>query len=127
MAGAYRTTQDLVTKVLANLGVLEAGQAIDPEDYQYVVSDLDSIFRMLAAIDVAYVPDANNIPGAMFSALADIVAGEVCVKFGSTVDDRSMLIAKGLGVPPGTGAAALTLKQMSMGRPTYQRQTAEYF
>lgn len=131
MAGQYRTTQDLITEVLANLGVLAAGQPIDPEDYNYVSEKLDSIFRKIAALEIVYVADANNIPGAWFSDLADIVAGECATKFGATPDDFIKLTNKGLGgvngVDVGQGAAAKSLRAIQRGRPTGEVQLVDFF
>ena len=127
MAGAYRTQTDLVLETLANLGVLAAGQAPDVEDVQYVTEKLDAIFRMLAGLDICYIADPNNIPGALFSPLADIVAGDCATKFGSSPDDLAKLTQKGLGVPPGSGAAAMALKQITRGRPTFEPLRVCYF
>lgn len=127
MAGAYRTQTDLVLEALANLGVLAAGQNPDVEDVQYVTEKLDAIFRMLAGLDICYIPDPNNIPGAFFSPLADIVAGDCATKFGSNPDDFAKLTQKGLGVPPGSGAAAMVLKQIMRGRPTFEPLRVCYF
>lgn len=127
MAGAYRTQTDLVLETLANLGVLAAGQVPDVEDVQYVTEKLDAIYRMLAGLDICYIPDPNNIPGAFFSPLADIVAGDCATKFGSSPDDFAKLTQKGLGVPPGSGAAAMALKQITRGRPTFEPLRVCYF
>jgi len=78
----YRTSSDLVLEALSNLGVLAAGQPVDVEDFNWVNEKLDSIYRKLAGLEICYVPDPNNIPGAWFSDLADIVAGECASKFG---------------------------------------------
>ena len=59
--------------------------------------------------------------------LADVVAGECASKFGATPDDVMKLTQKGLGVPPGSGAAALSLKQMMRARPTGEVLLVEYF
>lgn len=37
----FRTSTDLITEALANLGVLAAGQPIDPTDFAYVSEKLD--------------------------------------------------------------------------------------
>lgn len=127
----FRTYQDLISEALANLGVLSAGQSIDPEDFSYVNEKLDSIFRKLAALEICYVPDPSNIPGAWFSDLADIVAGECCTKFGVTSDDYVKLVNRGLGgagnVPVGAGTAAQSLKIMTRGRPTGEPLVTESF
>lgn len=127
----YRTSADLITESLANLGVLAAGQAVDPEDYQYVEEKLDSILRKLAALEICYVPDPENIPGAWFSDLADIIAGECATKFGSTPDDYVKLINRGLGgaagIQVGAGSAAQSLKIMMRGRATGEILVTESF
>ena len=123
----YRTQTDLINEALANLGVLSPGQPVDIEDFSFVQSSLDSIFRKLAALEIVFVADQNNIPGSWFKDLSDIVAGEVATKFGSNPDHYMMLIQRGLGVPPGAGAAALSLKQMTRGRPTYEPLQMDFF
>jgi hypothetical protein len=131
MPGQYRNSTDLVTEALANLGLLVAGQPANVEDFNYVNEKLDAIFRKLAALDITYVPDPNNIPGAWFSDLADIVAGECCTKFGVTNDDYAKLVNRGLGgvngIDVGSGAAAKSLREMRRGRPTGETLQAHYF
>ena len=131
MAGQYRTSTDLVLEALANLGVLVAGQAPDPEDFNYVNEKLDAIFRKLNDLNICSVPDPSNILGQWFSDLADIVAGECCTKFGVTPDDYVKLINKGLGgvqgVDVGFGAAAKSLREMRRGRPTYEVLVTQYY
>lgn len=125
-SGRYRTSSDLITEALANLGVLAPGQSTDPEDTAYVSEKLDPIFRMLAALEICYVADANNIPGEWFAPLADIVAGECATKFGLSADDYAKLKQAGLGAEPGTGAAAKALKEMLRGRATYEPLRVQY-
>jgi hypothetical protein len=125
--GRFRSKQDLINEALANLGVLSAGQPLDPEDSNYVDEKLDAIMRKIAALEIVTVADIDNIPGEWFSDLADIVAGECCTKFGATPDDVMKLTQKGLGMPPGSGAAAMSLKQMMRLRPTRETLAVEYF
>lgn len=120
MAGAYRTQNDLINEALKNLGVLSAGNAADPQDFGYVQEKVDPVIRMLAGLDICYIGDPDNIPGELFSALADVLADQCSSKFGSTPDDRDALNRKGLGTPPGTGAGAMILRQINRGRPTYE-------
>jgi len=126
-AGRFRNQSDLITETLARLGVLAVGQAQDPEDTAYVQAMFDATLRTLAAKEIAYVPDPNSIPAEYFIDLADIMAGECATKFGVTPDDYAKLKKQGLGIPPGTGAAAMSLKQITRGRPTFERLRVEYF
>ena len=120
----FRSSTDLVTEALANLGVLSAGNPVDPEDFNWVNEKLDSIFRKLSGLEICYVPDPSNIPGAFFSDLADIVAGECASKFGLVGQEFIDKVNKGLGgagnVQIGAGTAAQSLKIMSRGKPTYE-------
>lgn len=120
----FRSSADLVTEALANLGVLAAGQPIDVEDFQFVNGKLDAIYRKLAALELVYVSDPDNIPGAWFADLADIVAGECASKFGLVGQEFIDKVNKGLGgaagVEIGAGTAAKSLKIINRGRPTYE-------
>lgn len=127
----FRSSADLVTEALANLGVASTGEAIQPEDFAWVNEKLDPIFRKLAGLEIVYVSDPNNIPGAWFSDLADIVAGECATKFGITGEEYVTLLNKGLGgagpVEIGAGTAAKSLKIMGRGKPTYEIQRIQNF
>jgi hypothetical protein len=123
----FRTSADLIAEVLANLGVLAAGQSPEVEDFQAVSSKLDATFRKLAALEICYVADPDNIQPEWFSDLADIVAGECASKFGVTNDDYAKLVARGLGSPIGTGTAAMSLKIQLRGKPTYEILRTESF
>jgi hypothetical protein len=125
--GRYRTSADLVTAALGELGVLAPGQSIDVEDSSLITNNLDSIFRQLAALEICYIPDPNNIPGEWFFALAKIVAGQCGQLFGVNVEDYQKLTTEGLGNPPGTGAAAKALKEMRRGKPTYEPLRVHYY
>jgi hypothetical protein len=120
----FRSSSDLVLEALKNLGVLSAGNPVDPEDFSWVNEKLDSIYRKLAGLEIVYVADPNNIPGAWFSDLADIVAGECASKFGIGGQELMDKMNKGLGgsggVEIGAGTAAKSLKIMLRGRPTYE-------
>lgn len=127
----FMNSDQLINETLANLGVLTAGTDVDPEDYSYVQVKLDPTIRKLAALEIVYVADIDNIPGEWFSDLADILAGECAQKFGSTQDDYVKLVMRGLGgaggVKIGGGTAAQSLKVMTRGRPTYEPLRTESF
>jgi hypothetical protein len=132
-AGPYKTVNDLIDLVLAKLGVKSAGQPTDPEDYNYVFSDYDAILRKLAGLEIITLSsfDTTSIPGAWFVDLAAIIAGEVCVKFSYTGQDRTDMMNAGLGdgvtVEVGGGAAAKSLKQITRLKPTLEPLKVDYF
>lgn len=120
----FRSSSDLVLQVLDDLRVTSVGQAIDPEDFGKVNNQLDSIYRKLAGLQIAYVADPNNIPGAWFTDLAKIIAGEMCGSFGFVGQEFVDKVNEGLGgqggVDIGAGAAARSLKIIARGVPTYE-------
>lgn len=127
----FRSSSDLIVKVLDNLGVLAVGQPVDPEDVAKVSKNLDSLIRKLGGLEIVYVSDRDNIPGEWFADLADIIAGEVATSFGLTGQPLADMINKGLGgvggIEIGAGTAAKSLKIMTRGKPTYERARTEYF
>lgn len=127
----YRNSTDLITLVLQRAGVLSVGNAPDVEDVTNVNNQLDPIIRKLAGLEIVYVADPNNIPGAWFSDLADIVAGECGSSLGIVGEELTTLVNKGLGgagpVEIGAGMAAKSLKIMTRGRPTYEVQRIQNF
>jgi hypothetical protein len=127
MPGAFRTQADLVNQVLENLGALVIGQTPNVEDVAAVASEIDSFLRMLAGLDICYVADANAIPGAIFDPLASIIAGELANAWGKTGDEFQQLMARGLGMPPGSGSGAMAIKAITRGRPTFEPLRVQYF
>lgn len=130
----FRTRVDLVTSALAKLGVLSTIEPPAVEDVAYVDGEIDAICRKLEGLEVVFVADrgqpgpvGGNIPGQWFDDLATIVADLCSAKFGLPAADAALLTTKGLGNPPGTGAAAMSLKKMQRGRATFEIQRTEYF
>ena len=121
----YRTSADLVLGVLAKLGILSPGQRVNPEDFELVNNNLDSLFRKLGALELVYVADPSNIPGEWFSDLVLIIAGETADDFVATGAELAAFIDRGLGgsvngSPVLGGSAAKSLKIMLRLRPTGQ-------
>jgi hypothetical protein len=134
MALAYRTRSDLVTGILAKLGVVPSNQPPDLEDVQYVDAEIESIFRKLEGIELVFVADrgqpgpaGGNIPAALYDDLTSIGAELVSPKFGISADDTAKLVARGLGIPPGSGAAAMSIHKIMRGRYTGETLRTDYF
>ena len=127
----FRTSSELITLVLQRAGVLDIGNAPDVEDVTNVRTQLDSIFRKIAGLEIAYVADSDNIPGAWFTDLADIVAGECGSSLGIVGEELTTLVNKGLGgagqVEIGAGTAAKSLKIITRAKPTYEVQRMQCF
>jgi hypothetical protein len=122
-----RTRADLVTEALDVLGVTATGQPAEVDDFDKVDDRVDQVIAKLAALEIVTVGDVTAIPDEWFDDLATILADAVKNKFGLGAEDVARLERDGLGVPPGTGAAAMSLKIMTRNKPTGETATAEYF
>jgi hypothetical protein len=110
---ATRTSADLVTKILEKLFVVPEGQAPEVEDTARVELNLPSVLAELAAREIVYVTDPQNIPDAWFLSVAKICAYEMRDEFGLTGE---ALAACKLASDEGIS----NLKTMLRGRPTYE-------
>jgi hypothetical protein len=120
----YRSSSDLVLQVLDDLRVTSVGEPVDVDDFSKINTQLDSIFRKLAGLEIVFVADPNNIPGSWFKDLSKIIAGEVCGSFGYVGQEFVDKVNEGLGgqggVEIGAGAGAKSLKILGRGRPTFE-------
>lgn len=122
-----KTRKDLVLEALDILGITATGQAAETEDVDKVDDRVPTTLAKLSALEIVTVGDVEAIQDEWFDDLAAILADCVKNKFGLTADDQQRLTAGGLGNPPGTGAAALSLKQMTRARPTREVVKSDYF
>ena len=110
---AFRTENDLITKILEKLQIVPEGQAPEADDTARVEANLPSLLNELAAREIVYVPDINSIPDEWFLSLAKICAYELRDEFGLTGDAaRECEKANIEGI--------LNLKVMTRGKPTYE-------
>ena len=115
-----KTRRELVLRALDVLGVSAVGQAPAAEDYSAVDAQVDPTLATLAATEIVYVADADDIPLEWFEPLANILADAMSVDFGIGDAEKATLTAN-------ASAARSSLKFMTRGKPTYQRMAAEYF
>lgn len=108
-----RTQSDLVAKILEKLNVVPEGQAPEVEDTARVMRNLPSLLTELAAREIVYVADIENIPDEWFLSLAKICAYELRNEFGVTGDfEKALMNANMEGIA--------NIKVMTRGRPTYE-------
>lgn len=108
-----RTSADLVTKILEKLGVVPEGQIPEVEDTARIERNLASMIEELAAREIVYVADIENIPDAWFLSLASICAYEMRNEFGVTGEFEATLAN-------GNQTAIDKLRVMTRGKPTYE-------
>lgn len=117
---SYRTQADLVQKILEKLGVVPEGVAPNVEDTARVMANLPSVIEELAARQIVYVPDIENIPGQWFLSLAKVCAYELRDEFGIAGEQLADLTRSNLD-------GITNLKAMTYGRPTYEPQRTVTF
>ncbi len=110
---ATRTLDDLVIKILENLGVVPEGQAPEVEDTARIKRSIPSLFEELAAREIVYVADSSTINDAWLLSLAAIAAYEFRGQFGVNADDEIKLKAA-------NDEAISKIKVMTRGRPTFE-------
>lgn len=110
---ATRSRADLIEKILEKLGVLPEGMQPEVEDSARIDRNLPSLINELAAREIVYVADLENIPDAWFLSLAQICAYEMRNEFGVSGDFEGMLRA-------GAAEGQDKIKVMTRGRPTYE-------
>jgi hypothetical protein len=86
---------DLTREVLGELFSLASGQTPNADDTTWVEQRIDATLATLAALNIFYIPDAEDVPDAAFNPLVTYLA-EVCApKFGRARDIQAQAIAEG--------------------------------
>jgi hypothetical protein len=81
-----KTTQQLATRVLERLRVIEGGDTPSNADAETVKSFYSGAFKELDAQDIAWW-DEDAIPDEAFEALTDVIAGRLAPDFGQARPD----------------------------------------
>lgn len=115
MVDVVRTRLELVNEALGVLLNLPAGAAFSNEDIVTVDGYVDPLFAELAADQVVYIADANEIPAEWFLCLQGLLASRAGPRYGSGRDLE------------GEKRLKADLRRLSASKPTYEVQTAEYF
>ena len=79
-----RTRAELIQAALEEIKVLAAGQSPSAEDSDKVERALEPLLAELAAREIVYVPDSNEVPIAVFGPLSRRLGAEIAGSFGAT-------------------------------------------
>lgn len=110
----------LVTLVLQELGVWQAGQDLPPEDFRVVDQRLPFLMRAMAKAKIYGVDDPDvYIPDEAVTELARYLAGEMAQSFG--LADTELAEVKS-----NQALAEQALRMQRTTGPTYAPQRAEY-
>ncbi|MCX7319249.1 MAG: hypothetical protein NT113_07050 [Hyphomicrobiales bacterium] len=111
----FKTRQELIYRALKNIGIIEAGEAPSSEDYATVDDLLDPLVAQLAADDIFYVHDTDEIQPEVYLPLSRIL-GNICgPDFGSPINEEAKL------------SDELVLRRLNASRPTFEAMKVDYF
>jgi hypothetical protein len=102
-----KTRAELIQAALEEIGVLAAGQSPSAEDSDKLERAIDPLLEELAAREIVYVANSNEIPAAVFGPLARRLGAEVAGAFsvtsGPSIEDEEW-----------------RLMRITAARPTYE-------
>ncbi|MFA7238430.1 MAG: hypothetical protein WC058_16360 [Phycisphaeraceae bacterium] len=103
---ATKTRAELVQAALEEIKVLAAGQSPSSEDSDKVERALEPMLAELAAREIVYIADSDEIPNAVFGPLTRRLGAEIAGAFGAT--------------GPSIEDEEWRLSRITAGRPTYE-------
>lgn len=115
MVDMIKTRTQLIHRALAAIGALEPGEAPSTEDYNTMDNLVDPLIAQLAADEVIYIGDSEEIPVEYFIPLANLLGNMAGPDFGSPVNDDAKMRDE------------RTLRRMASARPTYEVLKAVYY
>lgn len=115
MTDFFKTRAQLKERAAKDLGVLLPGEALSTEDNETLDGLVDPLIAQLAADDIVYVSDTEEIALEYFLPLASLLANTAGPDFGSPVNDDAKRRDEA------------TLKRIVSTRPTYDVAEGNYF
>lgn len=115
-----RTRADLVLKALDVLGISAVGQTVDADTQKIITDDIETVLKTLAARELVYIPNSDQIPDEVFLQTAICLADANKQNFGLQQDELDKLNALVV-------QAEGQLREITRGRPTFERLRAEYY
>lgn len=95
-----KSRAELINQCLTNLGIIAAGQSIDPDLVLKMDGFIDPAVALLASLNIYYVQDAGtlgpsdgSIEDEAFLPLADWIANKACSGFNLPADTKMQTLA----------------------------------
>lgn len=115
-----RTRDQLVREVLGEIGVADANNPVEAEDFAIVNDAVEPAFQEFAALGLYEAGDYDRIEDAAFNALAVLLALRVAGKFGVAGNELTALKERAIG-------AEKRLCILNSSGPTYEVARGSYF
>ncbi len=110
-----KTLQELETEAFAILTGMEPGATVAPEDLASIEVYVDPLLEQLAADQIVYIADRDEIPNEFFLPVARLLANVCGPRFGSPMNEEAKL------------ADERVLRRLNAVQPTYEPMEGQYF
>lgn len=115
-----RTRDQLVREALGELGIADANNPVEAEDFALVNDAIEPALQEFASIGLYEAGDYDVIEDAAFNALAVLLALRVAGKFGVAGNELTSLERRAIG-------AEKRLRILNSSGPTYEVARGSYF
>jgi hypothetical protein len=115
MVDVTKTRAQLKERAAKNLALIEPGEALSTEDDATLDGLIDPLIAQLAADDIVYIQDSEEIEVELFLPLSRLLANAAGPDFGSPIN----LEAK--------AADERELRRLSAAKPTYENLKVDFF
>ena len=114
MVDSVKTRDQLITRALKSLAIIEAGEAPAAEDYATVDDMVDPLIAQLEADEIIYIQDSDAIELQYYEPLARLLANACGPDFGSPVNEDARQRDQQI------------LRRINATRPTYETLKVDY-
>ncbi len=115
MVDTFKTRTQLKERAAKNLAIIEPGETLSPEDADTFDGLIDPLVAQLAADEVVYIANTEEIELEFFLPLARLLANIAGPDFGSPINEAAKI------------ADEAELKKITSTRPTYAPQEGNYY
>lgn len=115
MVDVTKSRAQLLERAGIDLGLVQPGEALSPEDYNTLDNLVDPVIGQLSADRIIYIDDPDAIDVAVFLPLASLLANYAGPSFGSPINDAAMFRDQN------------TLRRISAGDATHETLKVKYF
>ncbi len=115
MVDTFKTRSQLLERAAKDLGIIEPGETLSTEDAETFDGLVDPLVATLAADEIVFIANTEEIELEFFLPLARLLANIAGPDFGSPINEDAKR------------ADEQILRRITSTRPTYQPLISEYF
>lgn len=115
MVDLVKTRAQTIERAGIDLGLVQPGEALSPEDYNTLDGLFDPLIAQLFADRVFYISNSDAIDVSIFLPVASLLANYAGPNFGSPINDAALMRDQNI------------LRRIASTDPIYSPQLGEYF